>query len=215
MPPRAPASGGSLHRIVLSLCAVGLVLGTYACVELGSFLADEDPLQKADAIVVLAGSRFSRQLEGADLYLAGYAPRIVLPREIRDPAESVLATRGLQIPEQVERIRDVYIQLGIPSAAIVIPPRLHTSTAAEAITARELSTEHGWRRVIVVSSKYHLRRAGFAFRRELRDTGVEVVMRATRYDPSEPERWWRHRADLRDVVPETLKLVAYVLGLGA
>jgi len=215
MPPRFPASGGSLRRIVLSWCAVALVLGVYAFLELGSFLATENPLQKADAIVILAGSHLGRQIEGADLYLAGYAPRIVLSRELPDPAEPVLAKRGIQIPEQVERIREIYMELGIPSEAIVMPPRLHTSTAAEAVTMREMSRAQGWRRLIVVSSKYHLRRAGFAFRRELRGTGVQVLMRGTRYDPSDPERWWRHRADLREVVPEALKLVAYVLGLGA
>jgi uncharacterized SAM-binding protein YcdF (DUF218 family) len=215
MPPHRPSFGGSLRRIVLSVCALVLVLALYGFVELGAFLATENPLQKADAIVVLAGSRLQRQLEAADLYLAGYAPRIVLTREIRDPAEVALSERGVEVREQADRIRDIFLQLGIPNDAVVIPAAAHDSTAAEAITVRELSVAHGWRRLLVVSSKYHLRRAGFAFRRELSGTDVEVLMRGTRYDRSDPERWWRHRADLREVGPEALKLVAYVLGLGA
>ncbi len=215
MPPRPPASGGPLRRIVISLCVAALALGVYGFVGLGWFLATEDPLQKADAIFVLAGSRMNRQLEAADLYLEGYSPRIVLSRQIREQAEAALATRGISTPEDVEHARDVFVQLGVPHTAIVIPPRIHNSTAAEALTLRELSAAHGWRRVIVISSKYHLRRAGFAVRRELRGSGVDVLMRATRYDTSDPERWWRRRTDLRDVVPEALKLVAYVFGLGA
>lgn len=215
MPPRQPLSGGSLRRITLPVCVVLLALGAYGFVQLGSFLATEDALQKADAIVVLAGSRMSRQLEAADLYLAGYAPRIVLSREISDPAELALAARGVPVPDTIHRVRAVFDQLRIPHEAVVVPPGVHNSTAAEAVTLRELSAAHGWRRLIVVSSKYHLRRARFSFRRELEGTGVDVLMRGTRYDPSDPERWWRHRADLRDAGPEAVKLVAYVLGLGA
>lgn len=156
-----------------------------------------------------------RYLEGADLYLAGYAQHIVLSRGLRDPAELELERRGVPFPERLERVRDVFVRLGIPREAIVVAPRVHNSTAAEAVTMRELSAAHGWQRLIVVSSTYHLRRARFAFRRELRGTGVEVLMRATRYDTADPERWWQHRTDMRDAVPEALKLVAYVLGLGA
>jgi uncharacterized SAM-binding protein YcdF (DUF218 family) len=215
MPPRHSASGGSRRRIVISSCAIVLALGVYGFLGLGSLLAAEDGLRKGDAIFVLAGSHMDRQLEAADLYLAGYGPRIVLSRQVREQGETALAARGVAIPEDVERVREVLIQLGIPQEAIVIPLRVHNSTAAEAITLRELSAAHGWRRLIVVSSKYHLRRAGFAIRRELRGSGIDVLMRATRYDTATPERWWQDRTDMREVVPEALKLVAYLLGLGA
>lgn len=192
-----------------------LALGVYGFIGLGSLLAAEDPLQKADAILALAGSSMDRQLEAADLYMAGYGSRIVLSRQPRDGGEVALVKRGLPFTEDVERVRAVFVQLGIPDEAIIMPERIHNSTAAEAITLRELSAAQGWRRVIVVSSKYHLRRAGFALRRELRGSGVEVVMRGSRYDGADPARWWQHRTDIRDIFPETAKLVAYMLGLGA
>ena len=72
-----------------------------------------------------------------------------------------------------------------------------------------------WRRMIVVTSKYHLRRAGYAFRREFEGTGVEIVMRGSRYDKSDPEHWWASRADLRWMLSEAPKFAAYLLGLGA
>ena len=34
-------------------------------------------------------------------------------------------------------------------------------------------------------------------------------------DGLEPSRWWRHRADLREIGPEVPKLIAYFFGLGA
>jgi hypothetical protein len=40
-------------------------------------------------------------------------------------------------------------------------------------------------------------------------------MHGSRYDSSEPQRWWRKRADIRIVMQEFPKLVAYAAGLGA
>ena len=109
------------------------------------------------------------------------------------------------------------IKLGVPESAIILPARIHDNTAQEAETLHELARQRGWHRIIVVTSPYHLRRAGFAIRRELKGTGVAVAveMRGTRYEPANPARWWTSREDLRWVFDEGGKLVAYELGLGA
>lgn len=215
MPPDTPASGGTLRRTLLLTPFILIALGAYGCAELGLFLAKEDTLQKADAILVLSGTSMRRPLEAADLYLEGYGSRIVLTRQTLDDGERALVGRGIPFVEDVARVRDAFVQLGIPEEAILVPERIHDSTAAEAITLRELTNRRGWRRVIVVSSKYHLRRAGFAFRRELRETGVQIMMRGTRYDGLEPNGWWRRRQDIREIIQEVPKFVAYLLGLGA
>ena len=211
---KVPAGGGR-RRILVTVIALLLASAAYAFVELGSFLAREDGLQKADAIFVLAGTTMMRALEGADLYLEHYAPVIVMSRETQDPAVAILQQRGVAFSTGVERVRDAFVQLGIPLDAILLPERIHDSTAGEAITLRELAANNGWHRVIVVTSRLHLRRAGFAMRRQLRGTGVAVVMHASRYDDATPTRWWTNRGDIRDIVSEVPKLVAYVLGLGA
>lgn len=188
----------------------------YGFVRLGAYLSPEDPLQKADAAVVLAGTRMLRPLEAADLYLEGYVPYIVLTRELYETeAYSAVAGRGHPLEPDVDRARDVFVSMGIPRQAIIIPERVHDSTAAEAITFRELAQQRGWRRVIVVTSRFHLRRGSFAVRREFAGTNIETIMRASRYDPVRPERWWTRRAETRWVATELPKLAAYMLGLGA
>ena len=209
------SSGGRLRRILVIVVLVLVALGAYAFIHLGTFLASEDPLTKADAIFVLAGTQMTRPLEGADLYVEGYAPRLVLSREVLEPAFAVIERRGATLSSQVERARDVLIRMGVPATAIVLPDRLHDSTAAEAITLRELAQTNHWRTVIVVSSKFHLRRARFAMERELDGTGVRVLMRGSRYDDARPEQWWRQRGDIRDILTEVPKFAAYALGLGA
>lgn len=192
-----------------------LALGVMVFVRAGVFLAREDPLQKADAIMVLAGSQVERPLEAADLYLEGWAPVIVLTYGIQDPALAVLAERGGRLSRGEDQVRDALISIGIPATAFIVPPRVHDNTADEARTVAALSRERGWRRVIVVSSKYHLRRAGFAFRRELDAAGVEVLMHGSRYDDANPPRWWSTRSDIRWMLSEVPKYAAYLLGLGA
>ena len=218
MPPTRIRAGGllRLRHVLVVVALTAAAVGAYAFAQLGPFLTKEDPIAKADAIFVLAGTRMMRPLEAADLYLEGYAPRLVMTRDLQEEgAFDHIAGRGYPFAPDAERARDVFVSMGIPRDAILIPDRIHDNTAAEAITLRELAAQYGWRRVIVVTSKYHLRRAAFAVRRELRGTDVDVTMRASRYDPMRPERWWTRRAEIRWVASELPKLVAYALGFGA
>ena len=216
MPPSNPSSsGGKLRRILAGLLVAIVILVAYAFIHLGTFLAREDRLTKADAIFVLAGTELDRTLEGIDLFLEGYAPRLVMSREQLETAFTAIGRRGIALPSEVERARDLAIRLGVPPEAIELPDTLHGSTAGEAVTLRSLARDNHWRTVIVVSSTFHLRRARFAMQRELRGTGVRVLMRATRYDNAKPEQWWRQRGDIRDILSEVPKFAAYALGLGA
>jgi len=103
-------------------------------------------------------------------------------------------------------------QLGVPASAILQPPESVDNTGQEANMLRAMAQERHWRRVIVVTSKYHTRRAGFAFRRGLEGTGAVPIVRASRYDASDPAQWWRRRADFRFAGSEWVKLLFYRLG---
>jgi uncharacterized SAM-binding protein YcdF (DUF218 family) len=198
--------------IVLLVLAAGM-LGWFV-VNGGRYLQHEDPLQKADAIFVLAGTRVERPLEAVDLYKEGWAPLIVLSPGRPEPGERLLRERGIRFPTEVELEGNAVAQLGIPPAAIIATNGYVDNTSQEANLLRAMVKARGWRRVIIVTSKYHTRRASFAFTRGLEGTGAQVVMRASRYDSSDPAGWWRSRADLRFAVEEWEKLIAYRLGLG-
>jgi uncharacterized SAM-binding protein YcdF (DUF218 family) len=205
----------TFRRALAAVAVILFALVAYGFTQVGRFLTKEDAIQKADAIAVLAGTRMDRPLEAADLYKQGYAPRVVLTYGEPEAAFAALAARGVIVPPQADDARDIFIRLGIPADAIILPPRIHDNTAQEAQTLRELAQKNGWRRIIVVTSRYHLRRAGFAIRREMAGSGIEVEMHGTRYEAVNPERWWTTRVDLRWVLDEGAKLIAYELGLGA
>ena len=199
--------------LLVVVAAIALLL--FAAMNLGNFLYEDDPLQHADAIAVLAATTVSRPLEAADLYKRGYASVIVITREEPEHGVTFLKQRGIEVPLKADITREVFLKLGIPPGAIIVPARVHDNTAQEAQTFRALAMQYGWHRLIVVTSVYHTRRAGFAVRRELKGTGIDVEMHASRYEPLHPGRWWASREDVRQVLDESAKLVAYEFGLGA
>jgi uncharacterized SAM-binding protein YcdF (DUF218 family) len=203
-----------IRRILLLLVvltAAGLVWFVYYG---GRYLQHEDALQKSDVIFVLAGARAERLLEGYHLYMEGYAPLILLSPGRVEPSEAMLRARGINFPSEHELAREVLLQLGVPPTAIQSPAPSVDNTAQEANLLRARVQAHGWKRVIVVTAKFHTRRSGFAFRRALEGTGATVVMRASRFDPADPANWWRRRSDFRFASSEWQKLILYRLGLG-
>lgn len=179
----------------------------------GRFLHVGDPLERADAILVLAGTVAERALEAADLYRAGSAPRILLTAQAPDGGQLALEERGIHVPTNAEIARDTLVQAGVPRDAIVIFEGPHDSTADEARSLRRAMDAHGWTTAIVVTSKLHTRRARWVIRRELAGTGRRVLIRGSRYDRSDPAHWWRHRGDVRYTLFELQKFLAYALGL--
>ena len=180
----------------------------------GRFLQHDDPLQKSDAILMLGGARVERCLEAYELYKAGYAPVIVLSSGRMEQAELLLRARGIRLPLEVDLQRDLLRQLGVPTEHTLTFPSPVDNTAQEAEALHDLVRARGWRRVIVVTSKYHTRRSRFGFRREFAGSGTDIIVRSSRFDPSDPAHWWRARPDVRFVLEEWGKLIAYRFGLG-
>ena len=209
----APRRRTALRRTLAVLVLMAIAAGAWLVIYGGRHLQHEDPLVKADAMFVLAGTRLERALEAVDLFKEGYAPLIVLSPGRAEPAERLIRARGVRFPSDAELVRDAMLQLGIPATAILATEGYVDNTAQEANLLRAMVQQRGWRRVIVITSKYHTRRSGFAFRRGLAGTGAETVIRASRHDLSDPARWWRSRADFRFVTSEWQKLLAYRLGL--
>ena len=199
----------------LTAAAVLVVgIGLLACMPfLGEFLSIEDPLERADAILVLGGSLADRPLEAAALYDGGYAPRIVLSAGANDYASVLLASRGISVPSPADHTRAVLLQLGVPDDGMLVLPGNPSSTRDEASAMGTMAAENGWRSVIVVTSKLHTRRARLAMRHYLEPAGVRVIVRGSRYDRSDPSRWWRRRSDVRMALTELQFWIAYALGL--
>lgn len=204
-----------MKRLLVRLAAVAalvLILAVAAAPKLGTWLVVEDPLQKSDAIFVLGGTMYERPLEAVDLYHEGWAPRLVLMRQIADEGEHELRRRGIEFQREIDLQVDVLTRLGVPRQAIEVLPE-QNSTRDEADALRAMVVANHWTRVIVVTSKQHTRRAKLVMDRRLADTGGHAILRASRYDQSDVDGWWRNRSTLRFTLFETQRLIAYWLGI--
>jgi uncharacterized SAM-binding protein YcdF (DUF218 family) len=210
-----PGFTSTLGRRLLQLELI-LLIACVACAPFaGRLLSVDDPLERADAIFVLAGSRAERWLEARDLFKERYAPLILLSAGRPEEVERVLARQGIHLQNEAEAARDALTTLGVPAHRIEILGGFPDNTADEAAHLRPYATSRKWRTVIVVTSKLHTRRAALAMRRALDGTSIRIVIRPTRYDDTDPARWWQRRDSIREVMTELPKLVAYLLGLGA
>ena len=201
-----------MRSLLVLFVTLAITIG-WAWPRAGRALVIETALQPADVIVVLGGPRAERWLEAVELHRQKLAPKIVLSSGLIEPAEEMVRARGIRFPREADLMKDAMVQLGVNAADIEIFPESVDNTAAEASVTRALSSSRNWRRIIVVTSRYHTRRTRYAFERAFRGTGVEVQVHGSRFDGSRPDSWWKHRADVRFVISEWQKLLAYRLGL--
>ena len=199
-------------RLAAGLVVAAIVLYALAPKGLsavGGQLIHADPLQRADAMIVLAPF-LDRVMEAADLYRQGYAPLVILTRAQREPAEAELIERRL-IDSNEERRRRVLIALGVPAAAIVLLDPVVDSTADEARAFAEWARRHPIRRLLVVTSPLHTGRSRLTFMRAVENLPIEVIVHPSTRNAFQRDTWWRRRDTFRDGLIELQKFVYYRL----
>lgn len=182
------------RRSIWSLLLL-LLAGTFLVVEAGRLLVVNAP-QSSDLIIVLAGETDRRPALALDLLQNGYAPRILLDV----PADAkIYNTTALQIAENY--IRD------LPNPAVItICPIAGLSTRAETQdVVKCLARGNPAKKILLVTSDYHTRRALSIFRHEIHGSDFSV---AAAHDSTQfGTRWWTHRQWAKTCVDEWLRLL--------
>jgi uncharacterized SAM-binding protein YcdF (DUF218 family) len=196
--------------IILALFGALFITAMVIFFGIGRWLTIEDPLEKAQAIVVLSGQMPIRATEAARLYRAGYAPEIWLTRTV-EPAASLKAIHIAYIGEDFYNTR-ILMHDGVPENAIRVLEEPINNTADEVRAVGAELGRRGGSRVILVTTKAHTRRVRALWDR-LVDARMHVVVRVSPDDPFQPGRWWRTTGDALDVVRESLGLLNVWAGL--
>lgn len=202
------------YRLILFILFAGMVLlltGPFLARQTAGFLISVDPLEPADAIVVLGAYAPGRIMTAVDIHQQGYAPYIVLSTEERQSAAvfDAMDSLGIDIPESHDISLSIALQRGVSPAAVLIAPSRANSTRMEAQMLRPFLLKHQFRSVIAVTSKTHTMRTGRIFRQEF-GQDIRVIVRMSTYDDFSPDAWWRTRWQARAVLYEYLKMLDYV-----
>jgi len=189
-----------VRSILVGLCVAGATALCYPALlaEMGQFLVLSQGPSPADLILVLGGDFWGpRALKGAELGQRGYAPIVMIsgPPYFKRP-ESELSIRFL-----VER--------GYPSDLFVSFPHVATSTIEEAIAVCPELHRRNARKVLIVTSGYHSRRANTVFR--LFCPGIKFASTVPADNEFRIGDWWNHPHDRHVFFSEWKKLVATVV----
>ena len=152
----------------------------------------EDPLDKADALIVLGDDNFyaDRATRGVQLFREGKAPVIVASGRRLRPSAGI-----------AELIEHDLVERGVPKDKVVRFTHDGDSTLEEAEALARLVKERKWRKVIVVTSNYHTRRTRYIFRRVF-PQGMEVSVASARDGDFDPEHWWEKRKSIKELTRE-------------
>jgi DUF218 domain len=179
-------------RLVVLILLILLFMGLAA--KAGSFLLVDEP-RRSDVILVLAGETNRRPERALQLLAQGYGRHIVLDV----PTDSIIYEfTQLQLAQQ-------YIHDLPQGASVSICPIDGLSTKDEARDAAKCMANEEAKRILIVTSDFHTRRALSTFRRELPQYAFSSA--AARDDEQYGVKWWRHRQWAKTFVDEWMRLI--------
>ena len=197
-----------LMLAILALCGSMYAGRTELLSAIGNFLVVRDDLEPADIIFLLNGDATVRPQHAVTLLRRGLAPKIVIAR-----VEDSVGVLAGAYPNVTDSNLVVLQSLGIDESQIVqLRPSggvKHTADEADQLLA--YSRQQSLRKVIIVTSDLHSRRARFIFRKRLSGGGVKIMMSPIPDRKYGADNWWKVEDGLVGCQNEYLKLFYYHL----
>src|SRR6266478_5008768 len=198
-------SGGIVMKLIVALGVVTFLFFFYLVRHpMFRFIAEswivEDPLNKADALIVLSDDNFyaDRATRAAELFREGKAPIVVASGRRLRPMAGI-----------AELMEHDLVERGIPKDKIVRLAHDADSTREEAEALTKLATQRKWHSVIVVTSNYQTRRARYIFHRVF-PQGIEVHVASARNGDFDPQHWWEKRKSIKELTHEFAGMVVAI-----
>jgi hypothetical protein len=175
----------------------------------GWALVADDPLDKADVIIVATDASAAGLLEAAQLVKDGVAPQVAIFSYVADRAGEELARRGI-VADDFNTLRLPVLQrLGVASVDII--PTAVVGTTDEGRVLRQWCAGNRIRSVIFISTTDHSRRTRRVMTRTFAATGIRVMVRYARFSEFNPDDWWKDRGGQRTEAVEAEKLLLDII----
>lgn len=195
----------TLIAIFIAFAFIVIALGVYLGPnDLGrcSTVPDEtEACGKADAIITVSGGdTAARTTEAINLYRNGWASTLIFSGAAQDKTG----------PSNAEAMRRQAVAANVPESAIVTEEFSET-TRQNAEQIQTLLSERGIKRIILVTSAYHQRRASLEFHKRTEGT-VTILNHPVAQDNQWSRLWWLTPGGWWLAVGEFFKIVAFYLG---
>jgi uncharacterized SAM-binding protein YcdF (DUF218 family) len=197
-----------LRTVLLFLLLVSIVylFRVELLTGMATFLVIDENPQKGDVIYVLNGDVSTRPFLAARLFREGRAKRIIIAKVEDEPAVQA----GI-FPNETDVAVRIMKKLGVPGENISIIPVQGgaTSTRDEATVLRRYVDAHEIKRVILVTSAFHTRRAMWIMRKELAGSSATILSAPAPHNKFDKANWWKEESGLISFANEYIKLIYY------
>jgi uncharacterized SAM-binding protein YcdF (DUF218 family) len=186
---RSSQRGGIIFRFLFFICFLFFLFVIYLARRpllglAGSFWVVNDKPEASDTIAILGDDNYAgdRATRAAQLFKDGMAPRIIASGRYLRPYASIAELEQHDLRDR-----------GVPAGAIIRLDHRAENTREEAYAIAMLISSHGWKRILLVTSNYHTRRARYICERAFPAGTILRVVAApdSEYDP---HSWWHTRA---------------------
>jgi uncharacterized SAM-binding protein YcdF (DUF218 family) len=186
---------GLLLLVVAIISAISWFLSPDELSQCGDTPDDTGNCARADAIVAISGGDTqARTAEAINLYQQGWADVLIFSGAAYDKDS----------PSNAVTMKAQALEAGIPEQAIAIEESARDTSENAALTL-PIASERGVKRVILVTSGYHQRRAGMDFRRVFGD--VTVINHSVEEDRHWSKTWWLTPRGWYLAVSELVKII--------
>jgi uncharacterized SAM-binding protein YcdF (DUF218 family) len=166
-----------IKKFLLALM-VGVVIIVVIPLAIALYLSPQDELEKADVIVVISGGDTDARInEGVKMYFQKWAPKIIF--------SGAAATGDVSNALAMKRIA---VSEGVPEKDILIEEDSKT-TRENAEFSAEIIREIGAKKIILITSPYHQRRAYQEFKTVL-DDEVKIINHSAVDENWRKKNWW-------------------------
>jgi len=170
----------------------------------GGYLIYESDLEKVEAAFILGGNAQTRAEQGAYVYQNNFADHFVCTGEYHNDMADFF-----DVPDsEATMTKGFLMKLGVPSDQIEAL-KVGTSTREEAVFILEKCQKENWKKILIVSDRFHTRRIHQVFTSKFKAAGVEVLITGVSNDKYDEEVYWQKERGVVMVIEEYIKMVYY------
>jgi hypothetical protein len=175
----------------------------------GWALIVNEPVARADIIVIVPGGGGAEALEAADLVQSGIATRVAVFTDPPSGEDHEFIRRGLPYEDAAARQIDQLKWLGVTDVAQI--PRADTETEGVAEVLSAWCDQHRFRSIVFVAKREHSRRLRRVLDRVMKGHSTRITVQPSRYSGFDPDQWWKTRTGVRIEIVELQRLVLEVV----